>query len=182
MRCDRCARHDCTVRNPPEDHYLAVWIWPRAMPLGEIFGAEWHGSEVRARFLTLASQWHARHPVPSPGAATDRPQPGQWMWHPPAHCIYDCHTYEGPGDDWLEVTIRMENADYSPGQCRISASLTVACRCEGGHGQHTIVETQWRSGGPSAALDALTAVLRSTDQWLSGSREPGWWRRHAGLI
>ena len=159
-----------------------MWIWPRALPLGEIFGAEWHGSEVRARFLTLASQWHARHPVPSPGTATDRPQPGQWMWHPPAHCIYDCHTYEGPGDDWLEVTIRMENADYFPGQCRISAFLAVACRCESGHGQHTIVETQWRSGGPSAALDALTAVLRSTDQWLSGSREPGWWRRHAGLI
>lgn len=112
---------------------------------------------------------------------SEGPQPGQWMWRPPAHCIYDCHTYEAPGDDWLEVTIRLENADYSPGHCRIEASLAVACRCENGHGQHTIVETRWRSGGPAAALDALTTVLRSTDQWLAGSRRPGWWRRHAGL-
>ena len=170
------------VRNPPEDHYLAVWIWPRALPLREIFGAEWDGGEVRTRFLTLASQWHARHPAPSSGGGrTDGPQPGQWMWHPPAHSIYDSHTYEGPDDDWLEVAIRMENADYSPGHCRIGASLAVACRCEGGHGQHTIVETLWRSGGPTAALDALTTVLRSTDQWLAGSRRPDWWRRTAGL-
>ena len=170
------------VRNPPEDHYLAVWIWPRALPLREIFGTPWDDPEIRARFLTLASQWHTRHPSPAPGPDGDRgPQPGQWMWHPPAHSIYDSHTYEEPGDDWLEVAIRMENADYHPGHCRVEATLAVACRCESGHGQHTIVETRWRSGSPVAALDALTTVLRATDQWLAGSRRPSWWRRHAGL-
>jgi hypothetical protein len=150
-----------------------VWIWPRALPLGEIFGADWDVGEIRARFLTLTSQWHSRHPVPAPAPANghlDGPQPGQWMWH-----------YEGPEDDWLEVMIRMEIADYSPGHCRIGAMLAVACRCDGGHGQHTIVETNWRSGGPAATLDALTTVLRATDQWLAGSRRPDWWRRHAGL-
>jgi hypothetical protein len=182
VRHDRYARHDYLVRNPPVDHYLAVCIWPRALPLGQIFGADWDVGDVRSRFLTLTSQWHARQP--SPAAANghaEGPEPGQWMWHPPAHCIYACHTYEGPGEDWLEVTLRMENADYSPGHCRISAALTVACRCEGAHDQHTIVETSWRSGGPVATLDALTTVLRSTDQWLAGSRRPDWWRRHAGL-
>ena len=167
-----------------------MWIWPRALPLGEIFGADWDLGEIRARFLTLASQWHSRHPGPPTANGhvarrlddpADGPHPGQWMWHPPAHCIYASHTYEGPGDDWLEVTIRMEIADYSPGHCRIGATLAVACRCEGRHGQHTIVETSWRSGGPAATLDALTTVLRSTDQWLAGSRRPDWWRRHAGL-
>lgn len=173
------------MRNPPEDHYLAVWIWPRALPLGQIFGADWDVGDVRSRFLTLASQWHARDPNPAtPVTGRDRPDgpaPGQWMWHPPAHCVYDAHTYEEPGDDWLEVAIRLENVDYSPGHCRISASLTVACRCETAHDRHTIVETRWRSGGPSATLDALTTVLRQADQWLAGSRRPGWWRRQAGL-
>ena len=131
------------MRNPPEDHYLAVWIWPRALPLGQIFGAEWDDAEIRARFLTLAGQWHTRHPAPSSGEGR----------------------VDGP----------------VPGQCRIGASLAVACRCEGGHGHHTIVETLWRSGGPAAALDALTTVLRSTDQWLAGSRHPAWWRQTAGL-
>lgn len=170
------------MRNPPEDHYLAVWIWPRALPLDEIFGPTWNDGDIRSRFLTLAGQWHAQHPAPArrPGYA-EGPQPGQWMWHPPAHGIYDSHTYEESGDDWLEVTIRLENTDYSPGNCRVEASLTVACRCESGHGHHTIVETRWRSGGPAAALDALTTVLRSADQWLAGSRRPGWWRGHAGL-
>jgi hypothetical protein len=170
------------VRNPPEDHYLAVWIWPRALPLGEIFGAEWGGDEVRSRFLTLASQWHSRHPAPFRGPESDdAPSPGQWMWHPPGHCVYDSHTYEGPGDDWLEVSVRMETADYSPGHCRTGASLTVACRCEADHTRHTLVETHWRSNGPAATLDALTTVLRSTDQWLAGSREAAWWRHRAGL-
>lgn len=159
-----------------------MWIWPRALPLGEIFGAEWHSGEVRSRFLTLTSQWHSRHPAPyaAPGG-DDAPRPGQWMWHPPARRIYDGHTYETPGDDWLEVSVQLETADYSPGHCRTSASLTVACRCDGGHDRHTLVETQWRSGGPTATLDALTTVLRTTDQWLAGSREPAWWRRQAGL-
>jgi hypothetical protein len=174
------ARHDDTVRNPPEEHSLAVWIWPRALPLREIFGAAWDDAEIRARFLTLANQWHARHPAPGPGRPGG-PQPGQWMWHPPARTVYDFHTYEDPGDDWLEVAIRLENSDFSPGHCGIEASLAVACRCESGHGHHTIVETRWRCGGPAATLEALTNVLRATDQWLAGSRRPGWWRQHAGL-
>ncbi len=182
VRRGRCARHDCTVRNPPEDHYLAVWIWPRALPLGQIFGTDWDVGDVRARFLTLAGQWQTRQPNRPPAPRADAPQPGQWMWHPPAHCIYACHTYTGADeDDWLEVTIRMETVDYTPGHCRIGATLAVACRCESGHGPHTIVETRWRSGGPAATLDALTTVLRSTDQWLAGSRRPEWWRRQAGL-
>lgn len=157
-------------------------MWPRGLPLGAIFGPAWDGDEVRSRFLTLASQWHARHPAPSAVVGWGEGQrPGQWMWHPPAHSIYDCHTYEGPDGDWLEVAIRMELADYSPGHCRISASLTIACRCESTHGRHTIVETLWRSGGPEATLDALTTVLRSIDQWLAGSRRPEWWRHQAGL-
>lgn len=157
-------------------------MWPRGLPLGEIFGVTWRDGEARARFLTLASQWHARHPSPSFAPdGLDAPQPGQWMWHPPAHRVYDSHTYVGPGDDWLEVAIRMERADYSPGQCWTSASLAIACRCDGEHGHHVIVETRWRSGGPAATLDALTTVLRSIDQWLAGSRDPGWWRRQAGL-
>lgn len=183
MRAKRVARHDDTVRNPPEEHSLAVWIWPRALPLREVFGAAWDDSEIRARFLTLTGQWHTRHPSPRPDPGPgDGPRPGQWMWHPPAHSIYDSHTYEEPGDDWLEVAVRMENADYFPGHCRIEASLTVACRCESPHGRHTIVETRWRSGTPAAALDALTTVLRDTDQWLAGSRRPDWWRRHSGLV
>lgn len=170
------------MRNPPQDHYLAVWIWPRALPLGEIFGTGWDADEIRSRFLTLASQWQSRHPAPyAPPAAPDGPRPGQWMWHPPAHCVYDSHTYEAPGDDWLEVSIRMETADYSPGHCATVASLTVACRCDGEHGEHTLVENRWRSRGPVATLDALTTVLRAADQWLAGSREPTWWRRQAGL-
>lgn len=157
-------------------------MWPRALPLDAIFGPEWDGGEIRSRFLTLANQWNARNPALSGGdGPTDGPQPGQWMWHPPAHRVYDCHTYDGPGDDWLEVAILVETADYSPGRCRIAATLTIACRCEGGHGQHTIVQTQWRSGGPDATLNALTSVLRSTDEWLAGSRSPASWRRHAGL-
>lgn len=171
------------VRNPPDDHALAVWIWPRALPLAEIFGAAWDGGETRSRFLTLADQWQARHPaLTTPrSAVSGGPRPGQWMWHPPAHRVYDHHTYEAPGDDWLEVAIEMEAADAVPGHCRVAASLTVACRCEGGHGRHTVLETQRRSGGPGACLDALTFVLRSTDQWLADSRRPDWWRRHAGL-
>ena len=158
-----------------------MWIWPRALPLGEIFGPAWDTAEVRARFLTLVSQWYARHPAPAPPALrSDAPRPGQWMWHPPAHSVYDCHTYERPDGDWLEVTIRMETADYSPGHCWIRGSLVVACRCETEHGRHLVVETRWRSGGPVATLDALTAVLRSTDEWLAGSRDPEWWRRQAG--
>jgi hypothetical protein len=172
------------VRNPPDDHSLAVWIWPRALPLAEIFGTAWDGGEIRARFLTLTGQWQARHPALSNGlvAAADGTQrPGQWMWHPPAHRVYDCHTYEGPEDDWLEVTIQMEATGYSLAHCQIGATLTVACRCDGAHDRHTIVEMHRRSGAPAAGLDALTAVLRCTDQWLAGSRRPDWWRRHAGL-
>ncbi|MGH3381886.1 MAG: hypothetical protein ACRDP6_44875 [Actinoallomurus sp.] len=180
------------MRNPPEDHSLAVWIWPRALPLGEIFGAEWHGGEVRSRFLTLARQWQTRHPAPAPSAPAfpasappanhaGAPRPGQWMWHPPAHRIYDCHTYESRDGDWLEVFIQIGTADYSPGHCWTGASLAVACRCDSEHGHHLLVETRWRSGGPDATLDALTTVLRSTDEWLAGSRDPRWWRRQAGL-
>lgn len=169
------------VRNPPEDHSLAVWIWPRALPLAEVFGPAWDGHEVRARFLTLTSQWQARHPNPLPSFG-DGPSPGQWMWHPPSHRIYDCHTYDAPGDDWLEVTVRLESAEYSPGHCRIGAALAVACRCEVRHDRHTLVEISWRSGGPSAALDTLTTVLRYTDQWLASSRRADWWRRQAGLV
>jgi hypothetical protein len=157
-----------------------VWIWPRALPLAEIFGTAWDGDEVRARFLTLTSQWQARHPDTSV-PRNDTPHPGQWMWNPPSHRIYDCHTYDASDDDWLEVTVRLEMLDEDPG-CRIGAALAVACRCDARHGQHTIVEVSWRSGGPSAALDALTIVLRYTDQWLASSRRPDWWRRHAGLI
>jgi hypothetical protein len=180
------------VRNPPEDHSLAVCIWPRALPLGEIFGVEWYAREVRSRFLTLTAQWQARHPVPDHAAPSHRlstppadpaiaPRAGQWLWHPPAHRVYACHTYEGPGADWLEVLIRVETADYSPGRCWISASLAVACECADRHGHHMVVETRWRSGGPDSTLDALTTVLRSTDQWLADSRDPEWWRRRSGL-
>jgi hypothetical protein len=169
------------VRSPPDDHSLAVWIWPRALPLGEIFGAEWADREVRARFLTLTSQWQARRPVARSGYRDDVPQPGQWMWLPPARRIYDALAYDEPGDDWLEAMIRLEGIDYSPGHIRIGARLTVACRCEAGHGGHTIVETWWLAGGPGAALDALTSVLRNVDQWLATSRRPAWWRQQAGL-
>lgn len=171
------------MRNPPDEHGLATWIWPRALPLGEIFGPEWDAGPVRSRFLTLTGQWHSRHPAAyRTPVAGDAPRPGQWMWHPPAHRIYDSHTYERPGDDWLEVAVGVETADYSPGHCWTVASLTVACRCETAeHGHHTLVETRWRSAGPSATLDALTTVLRSADQWLAGSREPSWWRHRAGL-
>lgn len=169
------------MRNPPDDHAVAVWIWPRALPLAGIFGSAWDGTEVRARFLTLTGQWHARHPAPSAGGDKAGPRPGQWMWHPPAHRIYDCHTYEA-GDDWLEVAIRMEAIDFYPDHCRLGASLSIACRCETAHaGHHTIVETSWRTGGPAGALDALTAVLRYTDQWIANSQQPAGWRRHAGL-
>jgi hypothetical protein len=159
-----------------------VWVWPRALPLAEIFGPAWDGDEVRPRFLTLTSQWQARHPDPSPPLrGVDAPRPGQWMWHPPTNSIYDGHTYETSGDDWLEVTVRLETVDFSPTHCRIGATLAVACQCDTGHGQHTVVEIWWRAGGPTAALDSLTAVLRYTDQWLASSRRPEWWRRHAGL-
>lgn len=158
-----------------------MWIWPRALPLAEIFGPGWDGDEVRTRFLGLAGQWHARRPVssvsPPPGGG---PLPGQWMWHPPARRIYDCHTYED-GDDWLEVAIRLERIDLFPNHCRLDASLTIACTCDAGHGGHTIVETSWRTGGAAAALDALTVILRYTDQWIANSRRPAAWRHHAGL-
>src|SRR2546428_833058 len=39
------SRHHCTVRNPPDDHAIAVWIWPRALPLAEVFGPAWDGPE-----------------------------------------------------------------------------------------------------------------------------------------
>jgi hypothetical protein len=103
------------------------------------------------------------------------------MWQPPAHRIYDCHTYDTPDDDWLEVTVRMETIELVPDGCRIGAELSVACRCDTPHGRHSVVEVLWRAGGPTAALDALTTVLRYTDQWLAGSRLPDWWRKQAGL-
>jgi hypothetical protein len=175
------SRDHCNVRSPPEDHSLAVWIWPRALPLGEIFGTAWDDREVRARFLTLVSQWQARRPVPRSAPPGDAPAAGQWMWLPPARRIYDALVFEEPGDDWLEPMIRLEGIHYSPGHVRIGGRLTVACRCEGEHGGHTVVETWWLAGGPVAALDALTAVLRNIDEWLANSRRPAWWRRQAGL-
>ncbi len=156
-----------------------MWIWPRALPLAGIFGPAWDGPDVRARFLTLTSQWQARHPAPA-APRPDAPAAGQWMWQPPAHRIYDCHTYDTPDDDWLEVMVRMETTELSDG-CRIGAELAVACRCDTPHGRHSVVEVLWRAGGPGAALDTLTTVLRYTDQWLTSSRRPGWWREQAGL-
>lgn len=150
------------------------------MPLSEIFGSEWNDPDVRARFLTLTSQWQARRP-PSPAVDGAEPQPGQWMWLPPAHRVYDALSYDEVGNDWLEAMIRLEGIDYSPGHVRIGARLTVACRCEIEHGGHMIVETWWLAGGPTAALDALTAILRNVDQLLTTSRSPSWWRRQAGL-
>jgi hypothetical protein len=162
------------------DHNLAVWIWPRALPLAEIFGSAWDGPEIRSRFLTLTSQWQARHPDPTV-VRPDSPRPGQWMWHPPARRVYDSHTYGGSDDDWLEVGVRLEAIEPAPNQYRVGAALAIACRCESGHGPHTVVDVTWHAGGPIAALEALTTVLRYTDQWLANSRRPEWWRRHAGL-
>ncbi len=181
-----------------------MWIWPRALPLIEIFGAAWAGPDVRARFLNLAGQWQARDPAARPsgqgggpggpagptasawpaggwdGGTGPGPRPGQWMWHPPAHRIYTWHTYES-GDDWLEVAIRLEPVEFFPDHCRITASLSVACRCDIKHGGHTIVETTWRTGGPAGTFDALTTIFHHTDQWLAHSRDPAGWRHHAGL-
>lgn len=169
-------------------------MWPRALPLREIFGAAWADPDVRARFLTLAGQWQARAPAPGATARAaetggagargdgDRPGPlpGQWMWHPPAHRIYACHTYES-GDDWLEVAVRLEPVEFFPNHCRLTASLAIACRCEIRHGGHTVVETTWRTGGPAGAFDALATIFRYMDQWLANSRDPAGWRHHAGL-
>lgn len=157
----------------------------------EIFGSAWSGPDVRTRFLALVAQWQAREPAPSASGqggeqggcgTTDRsePRPGQWMWHPPAHRIYACHTYES-GRDWLEVAIRLEPVEFFPNHCRITASLSIACQCDIKHGGHAVVETTWRTGGPAGAFDALTTILRYTDQWLANSRDPAGWRLHADL-
>lgn len=162
-----------------------MWIWPRALPLAEIFGDMWRTDEVRARFLTLTGQWQTRHPDLASGRSNGDRRPGQWLWHPPARRVYDSHAYEGPRGDWLEVVVRLELEGHSPiapAHCRVGAALSVACRCEeAAHGHHTVVETSWRTAGPTPTLDALTAVFRNTDEWLAGSRLPAWWRIRTGF-
>lgn len=172
------------VRNPPEDYPQAIWMWPRALPLPEIFGHTWDDNEVRARFITLASQWQARlapRPLTNAELGGRDPMPGQWLWHPLSQRVHAFQTLDGVDKDWLEITIRWDTSDLSPTHCHLSVRLEVACQCDIAHGQHTLVGVDRLAGTPRATLDAFSELLRHMDQWLAASRTPTWWRQYAGL-
>ncbi|MER6218755.1 hypothetical protein ABT213_32575 [Streptomyces sp. NPDC001674] len=114
-----------------------------------------------------------------------------WEWFP-QHITFPGRTKAGTpevllaevslydeGSDWLEVSLDVEWT--AEGLLSVCSTISVACWCEVDHNAHYIDPVDRAVAGETSLADAFETAASRFIQGLAGSRDPVFWRAHAGL-
>lgn len=124
------------------------------------------------------------------GAQVSR-KPQVWQWFPqhvtfpgrakagtPEVLLAEVSLYD-EGGDWLEVSLDVEWTEE--GLLSVWSAISVACWCEVDHNAHYIDPVERTVVGTTSLADAFETSADRFIQWLTGPRDPEFWRARASF-